>query len=223
MYIKVQSITFFKLAEDNIFWNMIKNREEAAIALSHKLSHLPAEKLVILGIPRGGVVMAKIIAEQLSVPFDVVMTKKIGHPRNPELAVGAVSLDSEVAMSKLAIPEKYFNEKAEEIRKLLRERYEKYTGKRDCTSWGGHTVVLVDDGIATGNTMMATIKLIKKQKPDKIVVAVPLAPPNIVKKIGEAVDEFIVLACPENFSAIGQFYEEFHQVDDEEVISLLNA
>lgn len=202
---------------------MFKNREEAANALSHKLRYLPREKLIILGIPRGGVVMAQIIAGQLSVPFDVVMTKKIGHPRNPELAVGAVSLDSEVAISKLAIPEKYFNEKAEEIRKLLRERYEKYTGRKDCNTWGGYTVVLVDDGIATGNTMMATIKLLKKQKPGKIIVAVPLAPPNIVKKISDAADEFIVLASPENFSAIGQFYEEFHQVNDDEVISLLNA
>lgn len=201
---------------------MFKNREEAAIALSQKLRHLPREKLIILGIPRGGVVMAKLIAEQLSVPFDVVMTKKIGHPRNPELAVGAVSLDSEVSISKLTIPEKYFIEKAEETRKLLRERYEKYTGKKECITWGGYTVVLVDDGIATGNTMMATIKLLKKQKPERIVVAVPLAPPNIVKKISDAADEFVVLASPEKFSAIGQFYEEFRQVNDDEVISLLN-
>ncbi|MDF9796585.1 putative phosphoribosyl transferase [Catalinimonas alkaloidigena] len=202
---------------------MINNREEAAIDLGQKLKHLPKDKLIVLGIPRGGVLMAKIIADQLSVPFDVVMTKKIGHPRNPELAVGAVSMDSEVAISKLSIPEKYFNEKAEETRRLLRERYEKYTGKKDCLAWGGYTVILVDDGIATGNTMMATIKLLRKQKPDKIVVAVPVAPPESVKKISEAVDECVVLECPENFSAISQFYEEFHQVNDEEVISILNS
>lgn len=201
---------------------MFTNREEAARKLSSKLTHLRKEHPVVLGIPRGGVVLGKYIADQLEAPLDVAMTKKIGHPENPELAVGAVSLETEVAVSKLNIPEKYFNEKVREVRQLLRERYEKYTGKRENIPLYGATAILVDDGIATGNTMLATIQLVREQKPDRIVVAVPVAPPSTMKHMQQEADEFVVLETPEHFSAIGQFYKEFHQLSDEEVIALLN-
>lgn len=201
---------------------MFTNREEAARLLSQKLIHLKNQHPVVLAIPRGGVVLGKIIADQLEAPMDVAMTKKIGHPENAELAIGAVSMESEVAICNLNIPEKYFNEKVREVRQLLRERYEKYSGKRKSISLSGATAILVDDGIATGSTMLATIRLIKEQHPDKIVVAVPLAPPSVAKKIAQEADELIVLETPENFSAIGQFYDEFHQLNDDEVFVLLN-
>jgi putative phosphoribosyl transferase len=201
---------------------MFTNREEAALKLSEKLMHLRKYHPVVLGIPRGGVVLGKIIADQLNAPLDVAMTKKIGHPENSELAVGAVSLETEVAVSNLSVPEKYFNEKVREVRQLLRERYEKYTGKRESVPLYGATAILVDDGIATGNTMLATIRLLREQHVDKVVVAVPLAPPSAARKMEQEADEFIVLETPEHFSALGQFYEEFHQLSDEEVIALLN-
>ncbi|WKN31490.1 phosphoribosyltransferase family protein [Porifericola rhodea] len=202
---------------------MFINRKEAALALGRELMHLHDEKPVVLGIPRGGVVMGKYIHEMLSAPLDVVMTKKISHPENPELAVGAVSMDNEVAVSQVQIPEKYFNDMAGEIRKLLCERYHKYMGGKDRLPICGTTVILVDDGIATGNTMLATIRLVRKQNPRKIVVATPVAPPDVVRIFEEEADEFVVLQTPPEFSAVGQFYEDFHQVSDEQVIDMLNA
>lgn len=202
---------------------MFTNREEAARLLSQQLIHLKNQHPVVLAIPRGGVVLGKIIADQLEAPMDVAMAKKIGHPENAELAVGAVSMESEVATKHLYIPEKYFNEKVREVRQFLRERYEKYTRKRQKVTLRGTTAILVDDGIATGSTMLATIKLIREQHPEKIVVAVPVAPPKAVQILEEEADEIIVLETPENFSAIGQFYEEFHQLNDDEVIALLNC
>lgn len=201
---------------------MFKNREDAARQLSAKLLHFKEQHPVILAIPRGGVAIGKYIASALDAPLDVVMTKKIGHPENPELAVGAVSMGTEIAIKRLHIPEKYFNEKAREVRQILRERYEKYTGKKEHVSLAGATAILVDDGIATGSTMLATICLLREQKPDRIIVAVPLAPSSIVKKIAREADELIVLETPEDFSAVGQFYETFHQLSDDEVIRLLH-
>ena len=209
-----------------LFHARFKNREEAAKKLAGKLSEYCGKNPVILAIPRGGVVIAYEIAKALNAPLDLIIPRKIGAPGNPELAIGAVTEDGTTILNQrliddIGISKGYIElEKANQIQEIKR-RIKAYRGDAPPLSLEGKTIIVVDDGIATGATVKAAIYSIRKQKPSAIVVAVPVAPPDTVKELRREVDNLVCSVVFEPFFAIGQFYEEFSQVSDEEVISLL--
>ena len=203
---------------------MFKDREEAARLLAEKLKHLKSEDLVVLAIPRGGVVVGKILAQTLKCPLSVMVVRKLGAPGNPELAIGAVGpdgvsiIDWELARQTGADND-YIEDMIAEKKREIEERLKIFQKKPP--DLANKVVILTDDGIATGATTEAAIAWIKMQKPNKIVLAVPVAPPETVEKFKNLVDELFVLEMPAFFSAVGQFYQEFPQIEDEEVIQLL--
>ncbi len=204
---------------------MFTNREEAGILLADKLiNYSNAKNTVIASIPRGGVPVGFEIAKKLNLPLEIVLSKKIGHPFNKEYAIGAVTLKSRIINDSVpGISKVYIEEETNKIRKLLNQRYQLFYGDKTPIEFKDKTVIVVDDGIATGSTLISSIELIKMQKPSKIIVALPVAPTGSLNKVKtlEGVDLTICLLIPRNFQAVGQFYEEFNQVSDQEVMELL--
>lgn len=202
---------------------MFKDRNEAAILLAKKLDKYKHKDGVVLAVPRGGLPVGFIIAKELGFPLEVVLSKKIGHPRNPEFAIGSVSLHGAIINDGvLDVSTDYIQNEANRIQKSLKEKFKLYMGKRKQINLKDKTVIIVDDGIATGSTILATIDVIRKSGPREIIVAVPVAPPSAVDKFTNAVDEFICLLIPDDFMGVGQFYENFSQVSDEEAIQILS-
>ena len=201
--------------------NLIRNRETAAGLLAERLEKYRGEQGVVLAIPRGGVPVAAPIARLLGMPLEITLSKKIGHPANPEFAIGSVSLESVQVDARADVPQAYIAAEIARIREALRQKYSLYRGNREHIHLSDRLVILVDDGIATGKTLLATIELVKKEHPHKIVVAVPVASPTAYDAISSLVDEVVCLLVPIDFQAVGQFYEEFSQVSDEQVIRLL--
>lgn len=201
---------------------MFKDRYEAAKLLAKKLSKYRNDEGVVLAIPRGGVPIGFVIAKELNFPLEMILSKKIGHPNNPEFGIGSVSLDGAVIDDNVKdVPKVYIQIETEKIHKQLKEKFKLFMGDHKPTDLRNKTVIIVDDGIATGNTLLASIKAIKKRIPNKIIVAAPVAPASIVDKFKEEVDEFICLLTPKDFLGVGQFYSDFSQMSDEEVIQLL--
>lgn len=201
---------------------IFKNRYDAAMQLAPLLKKYANENGVILAIPRGAVPMGYYIAKALKLPLDILLTKKIGYPGNPELAVGSVSMEGKVVDPRFRIDEDYIEKETERIRQSLKERYKKFMGSRSSIDLTGKTAIIVDDGIATGNTMLASIDLVRHHAPKKVVVAIPVAATDAVKKLKQKADELICLYTPENFVAVSKFYYDFSEVTDEEVIHFLN-
>ena len=181
--------------------------------------------MVVLGIPRGGVPMARIIADELKADLDVVLVRKIGAPHQRELALGAVDENGELYLNAWAERDGFTRESLkpsiDEELKVIRKRRQLYTGARRPIELKGKTVILVDDGIATGATAMAAISLIRRQHPEKLVVATGVIPSENLKKFKVICDELVTLEASAVFYSVGQFYEDFRQVSDEEVISQL--
>ncbi len=204
---------------------MYKNRTEAAQQLAKKLeAYLKMKNAVVVTIPRGGLPMGYTIAIALNLPLDIVLSKKIGHPFNKEFAIGAVTLsDSILSDSAKDISEIYLKDEIEQIRTLLKQRQDFYYGNNKPTSFKGKTVIIVDDGVATGHTLISSIKLIEKQNPNQIIVALPVCPPSVIKTIDAmpSVAKTICLLTPSNFHSVGQFYQDFNPIDDNEVVYLL--
>jgi predicted phosphoribosyltransferase len=202
-----------------------RNRTEAALLLSKKLKKYSNNKnAIIVTIPRGGLPIGHTIAKQLHLPLDLVLSKKIGHPYNKEYAIGAVTLNDRILSDDVqTIPQEYIDEETKRIRAVLNERHKKYYNTDKTQSLKNKIVILVDDGVATGHTLISCIKLIEKQDPSQIIVALPVAPPSVIKKINDlpSVNETLCLLKPNDFYAVGQFYEEFEQVTDSEVVKLL--
>jgi len=206
---------------------MFKNREEVAKKLTLKiLPKIKDGKVLVVALPRGAVVMGKIIAEFLSLPLDIVVIKKIGAPFNNELAIGAVAGKNVVfwnkqLISKLKLDEKEM-EKLKEEKQKEREKLEK-TLRRDRKEMNskGKTVILVDDGVATGATVMAANKYFKKQGAKKVFLATPVISIETFKELNKFFDAIIVLRKVSDFYAVGQFYEHFPQVTNREVIKIL--
>ena len=204
---------------------MYKDRIEAGNILATKLKDYSETNAVILAIPRGGIPLGYIISEKLNLPLEVVLSKKIGHPLHKEFAIGAVTLNSSILSDAAAdISPKYIEEETKNIRSLLKKRYDDYYGDRERLKLKDRTLIVVDDGIATGNTMLSIIKMLHDEQPKKIVVAIPVAPYDSVKKLQASpyVDEVICPLIPDYFQAVGQFYQNFDQVSDIEVKQLLN-
>jgi predicted phosphoribosyltransferase len=201
---------------------IFKDRNDAAKRLADKLKKYKNEDGVILAIPRGGVPIGYYIAEDLDLPLEIVLSKKIGHPNNSEFAIGSVSLQGVVIdESVTGIPKDYIERESNRILEVLEEKFKLFMGDCKLTDLKNRTVIIVDDGVATGNTIMATINAVKKSYPKKIIVAVPVSPIESARKLSVMVDEFICLQIPKVFFGVGQFYDDFSQVSDEEVMEYL--
>ncbi|OGR92477.1 MAG: hypothetical protein A2V88_01060 [Elusimicrobia bacterium RBG_16_66_12] len=205
---------------------MFRDRLDAAGRLARELSRYRDRKdAVVLAVPRGGLPIGGVLARELGLKLDVILTKKIGHPDNPEFAIGAVSLTDAAINTALVeregIPSAYISAEIARIRESLRQRYEMYRGAARPLPLKGKTVILTDDGAATGRTLLAAIELLKSEGAARIVVALPVAPPDTVEVLRGGADEVICLDQPAGFMAIGQFYRDFSQVPDEEAIAIL--
>jgi putative phosphoribosyl transferase len=198
------------------------DRQNAALKLISLLEKFKNDNCVILAIPRGGVPIGYYIARKFHFPMDLLLTKKIGHPLNKEVAIGAVSLEDEIVDNYPYINVGYIENQIEEIRESLKKRYENFVGGRTLVNVKNKTVIIVDDGIATGNTLLAAIKMIRGKSPKKIVVAVPVAPTDSAQKISDNVDEFICPIITDDFRGVGSFYLNFSQVSDEDVVEFMN-
>ncbi len=206
---------------------MFKDRREAGRMLAERLSHYKGKDVVVLAIPRGGVIIGGEIAEQLKAPLDIVVARKIGAPGNPEYAVGAVSPDGTTYIDKeaveiLGISAKYLEEEKRRQMAEIERRMKRYRGSGEYAI-AGKVAILVDDGVATGYTALAALEFIRKMAPSKLVFAVPVSPPGTLRKLRERSDEVICLETPDWFQAISQFYREFEQVKDEEVQRILRG
>lgn len=182
---------------------------------------------IILGLPRGGVVVAAETAKELRLPLDIVAPRKIGAPGNPEFAVGAITEDGEAVLDKAGIiawqiSADYIKQKIAKEKQEARRRIELYRGNRALLDLKNKTVILVDDGIATGATMRAAIVSARAKGAKKVIVAAPVVATDTLKTLQKEADEVIYLDAPIYFGAVGAFYENFEQVEDGEVISLLN-
>ena len=200
---------------------MFKNRNDAGEKLAERLWQYKNTNAIVFALPRGGVPIGYYIAKHYNLPLELLLTKKIGHPLNEEVAIGAVSLEDYIIDERHNIPESYIENEIKRIRASLEERYKKFMGDRKPVDVEGKIVIIVDDGIATGNTLLAAIGMIRQKHPKKIVVAVPVAPREMAEKIKNQVDDFICLHEAEDFYGVGQYYLDFSQVSDEEVIQLL--
>lgn len=204
---------------------MFKDRTDAGTQLAKKLVKFKDDNVVVLAIPRGGLPIGAIVAKALHAPLDIALTKKIGHPNHKEYAIGAVSLEDMILTNAKGVTKGYIIEETKRIREKLQQRHNQYYKKGSPQNIRDRTIVIIDDGIATGNTLLATIELVSKQHPKKIIVAIPVAPSSAIKKLENTlkVDEVICLKVPYNFQAVGQFYERFDQVTDEEAIRILDG
>jgi len=212
---------------------IFRDRREAGELLARAiLERLDGQLVdpVVVAIPRGGVVVAEPIAEALNAPIDLVIPRKIGAPFNEEVAVAAVTEDGTVLLNpdipphvaqRLGITEEYIRRKALEEMAEIERRRRKYLSGLERIPKEGRDVILVDDGIATGLTVKAAIASLRKENPRRIILAVPVMPADRVPEFKNLVDELIVLYAPAEFSAVGQFYYDFSQTSDEEVIEIL--
>lgn len=205
---------------------IFSNREQAARHLAEKLAAYKGQNPLVLAIPRGAVPMAKIIADMLDGEFDVVLVRKLGAPGNPEFAIGAIDETGWAYLGPYATlagaDAGYIDRiKACEL-ETIRRRRAQYSPLHPPIDPKGRVVIVVDDGLATGSTMLAALHALRQRAPQKLVCAVPVAPPDTLEKVAGQADEVICLYAPENFQAVGQFYADFGQVEDDEVIALLS-
>jgi len=200
---------------------MFRNRLHAGLELAAKLKKYQHGPGVVLAIPRGGVPVAYVVARQLALPLDISLTKKIGHPLNKEYAIGAASLDSYFITPGNEVPATYVEQEVEKIRARLKEMHKKFMGGKSPEKLEGKTVIVIDDGIATGNTILATIHLLRKSKLGKIVIAAPVASKSALELLAKEADDVIVLLVPDRFNSVGSFYENFTQVTDKEAMYYL--
>ena len=207
---------------------LFADRAEAGRLLAERLTSLPRERLVVLALPRGGVPVALPVARRLAAPLDIILVRKVGVPAQPELAMGAIGegdvlvVDQEVVRMAGVSREEFAAVEARE-RAELERRAAKFRGGRPRVAIEGNRVVVIDDGIATGSTMRAACRVARAGRAEQVVVATPVAPVTTVANLAADADDVVVLSMPARFAAIGQFYRDFTQTSDDEVLRLLSA
>lgn len=204
------------------------DRKDAGQQLAKALAHYKDKQPVVLALPRGGVPVAAEIAAALDAPLDLILVRKIGAPFQPELAMGAVvdgmkpiTVRNEEVITLSGVSESEFNAVRDQELAEIERRRKRYLGDRPHPQIAGRTVIVVDDGIATGATTRAALRATRMRKPGKLVLAVPVAPTDSLKELRGEADEFVCLEDYEEFGAIGLFYSDFRQVSDSEVIEML--
>ncbi len=204
---------------------MFRDRRDAAEQLARRLDPLKEKHPLILAIPRGGVPMGRLIADALEGELDVVLVRKLGAPGNPEYAIGAVGEEERVELEPAAAhyDEEEITREIETQQALLAERRRRYTPVRAPIDPAGRTVVVVDDGSATGATMAMALETLRRRRPARLIAALGAAPPDAVARLKTLADEVVCLLAPANFAAVGQFFADFGQVSDDEVIRLLGT
>jgi putative phosphoribosyl transferase len=209
---------------------IFKDRKEAGQLLAAEVARRGYTDAVVLGLPRGGVPVAAEVAAALKAPLDVILVRKIGAPIQPELAIGAVVdgeapeiVRNEELIRELGLSEEEFQMEAQRQLKIIEARRQLWVSGRPRVSVKGKTAIIIDDGIATGATVRASVHAVKKQGPKQTIVATPVAPPETVEALRQEADDVICLETPEFFGAIGFFYIDFSQVSDAEVSRILKC
>ncbi len=203
-----------------------RDRMEAGRLLGYSLKSQRLQNPVVLGIPRGGLVVAREIARRLDGELDIVLARKLRAPQNPELAIGSVSetgklfLDDEL-VAKLVIPEAYIAQEKEVQMTEITRRMALVRSVLPKSSIAGRTVIITDDGVATGSTLQAAIWAVRHERPSKLVVSLPVGPEETVRRMSAYCDDMLVMRVPTYFSAVGQFYLRFDQIEDDEVLLTL--
>jgi predicted phosphoribosyltransferase len=203
---------------------IFRDREDAARLLAEQMSaDYQNKNPLVLGIPRGAVPMAKIIAEALGGELDIVLVHKLSHPDQPELAIGAIDEDGNAFISDWAadLDEAYLEAEKKRQLEVLRRRRAAYTPHRAPIDPNGRIVIVVDDGIATGSTMVAALRALRAKKPKKLIGAVAVASPEGARAMSRECDRVVCLSVPAHFYAVGQCFEDFAQVTDEDVVKIL--
>lgn len=212
---------------NDLVYQGFENRAAAGRGLAEKLARFAdGERPVLLALPRGGVPVCAVVARALGLPFDLLIVRKLGVPGHEEYAMGAIAAGGVMVLDHRVVAN--LGLRLDDVERVVRQeslelarREELYRANRPPPVVEGHTVILVDDGIATGSTMSAAIQLLRQRKAGRIVVAVPVAPRDTVRRLRGEADEVVVLLEPENFTAVGRWYEDFSQTTDEEVRALM--
>jgi len=201
------------------------DRIQAAELLAQRLEPYRGQNPLVLAIPRGAVPMGRVIADALEGDLDVVLVHKLSAPLQPELAIGSVSEAGDVYLGdlveQLGVGQEYIDAEVKRELEMLRRRRARYTPVRKPMSARDRMAIVVDNGIATGWTMLAALRAVRPQQPKKLVAALAVAPPRTLSKMEAEADEIVCLATPEDFFAVGQFFRDFRQITDEEVVELL--
>ncbi len=204
-----------------------RDRVDAGQQLAGLLGKYKNQNAVVYALPRGGVPVAMEVARVLNCPLDLIIVRKIGHPTNPEYALGAVAEEGFLVVNEeelARVDPKWFKTEMEKQKQEARRRRELYLQGRKPIPATGKIAIIVDDGIATGSTMLVAVKKVKREKPAKMVVAVAVSPKDTAQRFAKEVDEFVAVTIPEIFwGAIGYYYDDFSQVSDEEVMALLKS
>ena len=205
---------------------MFRDRAEAADQLAQALAHHRGHDPLVLAVPRGGVPMGRIIADALGGELDIVLVRKIGAPGNPEYAIGAIGEDGTVDLRDDLVAhadEDWLEREAQRQLEALQARRRRYLPVQPPMDPAGRVVIVVDDGAATGATLTSALRIVRAREPAHLAVALGVAPPESVARLRDVADEVVCLDTPRAFHAVGQFYRNFRQVDDDEVIALLAA
>ena len=206
---------------------LFKDRFDAACQLVPELKkYKGVREAILLAIPRGALEMGALLRDQLNIPLDIVVTKKISPPANEEYAIGSVGPDGSIEANKdtidyLGIPISYIEDEGRRLKHVIQRRYKDYRNNPNPPDLKNKIVIVVDDGIATGFTTLAAVKYIRKQQPKKIILAIPVAASDSYERLKKEVDEMICLHVRDDFFAVGQFYDTFDQVDDAKARKLL--
>lgn len=206
---------------------MFRDRDVAGRHLGEAVRDRVAGPAVVLGVPRGGVVVAVHVAAALDAPLDVVVPRKLGAPGNAELGIGAVApgvvIVNDDLVARLAVSSSYVEEEAARQQAEVERRMRAYRGDRPPVELGGAAAVVVDDGVATGGTVLASIAWARARDPRSVVLAVPVLPASIVGRLREVADDVVALAAPRLFGSVGEWYDHFPQVSDDEVRAALGG
>lgn len=205
---------------------MFRDRNDAALKLAERLLDYKGQKPLVLGIPRGGVVIASVLARELGGELDIILTRKLGSPVNPELAMGSVDENGNIHLNAsiidaLGVTSEMIERERRAQLEVIRSRAEAYRRIYPKIPLKDRIIIITDDGIATGATMAAAIDTARAEKPAKLVVALPVGPPEKIDEMQADADEMICLSAPPYFQAVGQFYDSFTQIEDSEVEQIL--